>query len=77
MRMTKDEHADFKRVFMKIADDYVKSPSPKKEKALGKLVKDVLQKDPQLLTWFNTMFNWRNREDGIQLAYAIKPKFPF
>jgi len=77
MRLKQDPNESFKLVFMKVANDYVTHPSPKKQKALGKLVRGVLEKDPDLLCWFNVMFNWRNTEDGVELAYKIKvPRFP-
>lgn len=62
---------------MKIAEDYIKHPSPKKQKKLQQVVVETLQKDPVLLTWFNTMFNWQNTEHGVEISYKIKiPQIP-
>ena len=77
MKKTTDRHADYKLVFMKIADDCIKNNTPKRQGELYKIVTETLQKDPELLMWFNTMFHWRNTEHGVEINYRIKtPKIP-
>lgn len=77
MKMTKDEHEGYKRVFMAIAKDYLDNPTTTKRAKLSKIVVETLQKDPHLLAWFNTMFWWENTDDGINLTYRNKiPKIP-
>lgn len=77
MKMTKDEHEGYKRVFMAIAKDYLDKPSTAKRAELSKIVVETLQKDPHLLAWFNTMFWWENTDEGINLTYRNKiPKIP-
>ena len=62
---------------MKIADDCIKNNTPKRQAQLAKIVTETLQKDPELLMWFNKMFHWRNTEHGVELNYRIKtPKIP-
>ena len=62
---------------MKIADDCIKNNSPKRQAQLAKVVAETLQKDPELLMWFNRMFHWRNTEHGVELNYRIKaPSIP-
>jgi hypothetical protein len=75
--MTKDEHEGYKVVFMAIVADYLDKPTTKKREKLSKIVVETLQKDPHLLTWFNTMFWWENTDEGINLTYRHKiPKIP-
>jgi hypothetical protein len=77
MKMTKDEHEGYKVVFMAIVADYLDKPTTKKREKLSKIVVETLQKDPHLLTWFNTMFWWENTDEGINLTYRHKiPKIP-
>ena len=73
-----DKHASYKPVFMKIAKDYIEDPTPKKSRKLAELVKDTLAKDPELLTWFNTMFRWENTPNGgVHIDYKVKsPTIP-
>jgi len=73
LKTTTDRHAGYKLVFMKIANDYIKNPSPKKQKKLQTVVVETLQRDPELLTWFNTMFKWSNTEHGVEISYKITP----
>ena len=62
---------------MKVAKDYIEDPTPKKSKALAKLVTDTLARDPDLLVWFNKMFSWSNTDSGIHLDYKIQePTIP-
>jgi hypothetical protein len=77
LKTTTDKHAGYKLVFMKIANDYINNTSaeqrPEKQKKLQSLVLDTLQRDPVLLTWFNTMFKWSNTEHGVDIQYKIQP----
>jgi hypothetical protein len=76
MRKTEDKDIGFKRVFMKIAKDYIEDPTDRKQAKLKTIVTETLQKDPNLLMWFNAMFTWRNTKFGIDLHYRIKPNIP-
>ena len=78
MKKTMDKHASYKLVFMKIAHDCITEPTPKKEAKLKSLVTDTLAKDPELLTWFNTMFRWENTANGVSIDYKVKePTIPY
>ena len=77
MRKDLDRHHSYKIVFMKIANDYIEEPTPKKSEALAKLVTDTLAKDPDLLVWFNKMFEWSNTPSGVHIDYKVKtPTIP-
>ena len=77
MLISKDEHEGYKRVFMAIVADYLDKPTTKKRAELSKIVAETLQRDPHLLTWFNTMFWWENTDEGINLTYRNKiPTIP-
>jgi len=76
MRKTIDKHHGYKVVFMKIAKDYLQDPTDLKQTKLKKIVVDTLQKDPDLLLWFNAMFTWTNTKHGIDLNYRINPNIP-
>lgn len=71
-----DPHEDFKRIFVKVVDDYVKDPTDKKQAQLLKFVTESIQLDATLLAWFNVMFNWSNTPFGLDVKFKDNFKFP-
>ena len=71
-----DPHEDFKRIFVKVVDDYVKDPTDKKQAQLLKFVTESIQLDATLLAWFNVMFNWNNTQFGLDVKFKDNFKFP-
>ena len=71
-----DRHEDFKRVFVKVVEDYVRDPSDGKQAKLKQFVSESIQKDPELLLWFNVMFKWRNTLTGLDVDFKYKPELP-
>jgi|TARA_R100001463_G_scaffold95442_1_gene150022 hypothetical protein len=71
-----DKHAEFKRIFVKVVEDYVKDPSDRKQAKLKQFVSESIQRDPELLLWFNVMFKWRNTNFGLDVDFKYKPELP-
>mgnify|MGYP003122059497 CR=1 FL=1 len=71
-----DPHDAFKRGFVQVVNEYSKDPTDQKQNKLQKIVKDAIQKDGNLLYWFNTMFKWENTPFGLHVQFKHNPKIP-
>ena len=77
MKITPDKHAKFKQIFVKVVYDYKEDPTDKKQAKLAEIVSDSIKRDPELLLWFNAMFDWSNTPFGLDVKFRVELDLPF
>lgn len=74
MRLTPDPSDGYKKTFVKIVQDYLAHPTGRKQTQLKKLVVDTINNDPEMMSWFNVMFDWFETPHGFHVNFRVKNK---